>query len=79
MEPRPPGSSNPDICYGDWGCIEEEQQWLKDHPNGEISEEEQRSMDQYAWESSYWERGLSPPDEDDPRDGHIRGNDPDAD
>lgn len=50
MEPRPPSAKNPDVCYGDWGCIEDEQQWIIDHPNGEISREEQEAMDLYASE-----------------------------
>lgn len=52
MEPRPPSPRSPDVCYGDWDCIEEEQQWIKDHPDGKISKKEQRAMDEYASESS---------------------------
>lgn len=50
MEPRPPGPKNPDVCYGNWDCVEDEQQWMRDHPNGEISQEEQEAMDNYASE-----------------------------
>lgn len=61
MEPRPPGSSNPDVCYGNWDCVQEEQQWIKDHPEGGISKEEQEAMDQYVSESKYLATGRSPP------------------
>lgn len=41
-----------DVCFGDPFCLAEQRQWREDHPNEEISDEEQRSMDLYASESS---------------------------
>lgn len=66
-----------EVCHGEETCIEEGIQWEIDHPNG-ISLEEQRSMDQYASEASYLERGEEPPAAAvDPRPcvcGHSRAN-----
>lgn len=66
ITPREFALSHPEhdsICYGDAECWDRHEQWERDHPNGEISEEEQKSMDQYDAERHYFERGETPPTE----------------
>jgi hypothetical protein len=32
MEPRPPTANSPDVCFENWDCIEQQHQWMRDHP-----------------------------------------------